>query len=428
MHSLEVSKHGRAVACGVAAAILLSLPLIKNIDFRVYWYGAKALTGGGVLYGAESGIGYPMHYRYPPVSYLVLWPLGLLPLGWAGAVWMAGAWATAAWAVRVALARMPWRMTGREAALAGGYMAVYVVLAVKAGNIQPYLIAMILAALALAERHRASAAALLAGAISFKIWPLYFLPWFAVRGRRGVLGWTALFLALLWLAPLARWTPGEYAALLGQWFRSEFGTATAASELWYYPGQSLRGMLLRYLSRPGEWAAGYPDVHLMELPPRVVVNVWTGLSAVLYAGLCVGVWRARARRRWLWDGMAFAGLTLLQPFAPKSSLISMGPAALAAAVAGSRDRRARWLFAAACALSVAGAVVQQRYAQRLGLVLGVDFAAAVLVAAALLRHDLHRGLPEGGARAGGVEDGELALVAAGGEGGEGDAEAQPLGL
>src|SRR5580692_6785636 len=54
-------------------AIFTSLLLTRNIDFRGYWYAVRALTDGSrPLYGPSSGIGFPMYYRYPPVTYILL--------------------------------------------------------------------------------------------------------------------------------------------------------------------------------------------------------------------------------------------------------------------------------------------------------------------------------------------------------------------
>jgi hypothetical protein len=377
-----------------AAIIFSSFALTKNIDFRVYWYGGKAfIDGTRGLYGPDSGVGYPMHYRYPPVTYLVLWPLSRLPLYWAGVLWMAGAWTATVAAVVLLVRIVPLRIGPNASMWAAAYMLAYVVLAVRSGNVQPYVIAMILAALCLADSHHFSAAALLAAAITFKIWPLFFLPWFLTRRRRLVLAWLVVLLAIIWIAPLIRWTPIEYLSLLQQWFQSEYGTATSTSDLWHFPGQSLRGILLRYLASPSPWATKFPDVHFLALSPRIVVGAWIALATAVYASICSAVLRADDSKRWIWDGVSFVLLTLLEPFCPKSSMISIGPAVLIAAAAYSRGRGcrvdvrvrlARGLFVAASALSLMSAVVQVRPVLRLFLTLGVDFIAALLLLVALL--------------------------------------------
>jgi len=169
----------------VALALVTSLGLAKNTDFRVYWYAARALSDySGPLYGPYSGLGFPMHYRYPPVTYLLLWPFSRLPLEWAGFVWMMGEWAAMTAAVVLMVRTAKLQLTCIAILAACAYMLAYVVLAVRSGNVQSYLIALILSAMCLSESHRRAAGFLLAVAITFKIWPLFFLPWFLRRRRR----------------------------------------------------------------------------------------------------------------------------------------------------------------------------------------------------------------------------------------------------
>lgn len=370
-----------------ALAIFTSLLLAKNSDFRVYWFGAKGFWSGVLpAYGNTSGIGFPMHYRYPPVTYLLFWPFTRMPLGAAGAVWMLGAWAAALLAVRQAMRSMELRFS-RAAILAGCiFMLPYAVLAIRYGNVQPYVIAMVLAALALSESHRAAAACLMAAAITFKIWPVFFLPWFLRRGRRMVLVWLLPAMAVLWLAPLIVWSPAHYFDLIRQWFGAEVQNATSNSENWYFPGQSLRGVLLRFLTPLAPWAAGFPDVHVLSLAPQAVVRAWEAIAALAYAALCLAMLRSDARQRWVWDGLSFALFSVLQPFCLKSSLISLGPAVLVAAAlcSTSQSTIARRLFLGGCGLSLIGATAQYKPLLRVLSALGIDFWAALLLLAALL--------------------------------------------
>ena len=42
------------------------------MDFRVYHYGARGVFDGTrPVYGPTSGLGWPMHYRYPPLFLLL---------------------------------------------------------------------------------------------------------------------------------------------------------------------------------------------------------------------------------------------------------------------------------------------------------------------------------------------------------------------
>jgi len=52
------------VALYFSAAVLASLFLAKDVDFRVYWYGVTGFFAGTrPAYGPASGIGFPMEYR-----------------------------------------------------------------------------------------------------------------------------------------------------------------------------------------------------------------------------------------------------------------------------------------------------------------------------------------------------------------------------
>jgi Glycosyltransferase family 87 len=369
-------------------AIFTSLLLTRNIDFRVYWYAVRALTDGSrPLYGPSSGIGFPMYYRYPPVTYILLWPLGQTSLAWAGFIWTLGAWAAAIAAVILAIRTTQLRFSRNAIIAACAYMLAYVVLAVRYGNIQPYLIAMILAALVLSETHPVLSATLLALAITFKIWPLFFVPWFLRRNRRMALAWLIPAMLLLWLVPLFVWSPARYLDLIGQWFHSEVQSAGVNSEMWYFPGQSLRGILLRYLTVSEPWAKGFPDVHMFSFPAAVVVRAWEAIAAAIYAATSIAMLRSDDNKRWIWDGASFALFTLLEPFGPISGMISIGPAVLVAAAASSAESRgslARRLFLGACVLSFLGAILQYRPLLRLLLVVGLDFYAALLLFTALV--------------------------------------------
>ena len=384
------------VLCGLVTLLALatSLTLTKNVDFRVYWYGARtAFDTSRPLYGPASGLGFPMHYRYPPVTYLLLWPFSQLPLYWSGVIWMIATWAAVSTAVVLVVRVARLHFIRRAVVAAAAYMLAYAVLAVRSGNVQPCVIALILSALCLSESHRVAAASLMTLAISFKIWPVFFLPWFLHKERRMVLVWQIPALLLLWITPLMVWSPSRYIHLLQQWYTSELETATTNSELWYFPGQSLRGVALRYFTQSDPWLKGFPDLHMLSLPAATVVAAWKIIAAAVYMTICLAMLRSDRTKRWIWDGISFALFTVLEPFCLKSSMISIGPAVLVAAallsaqVRGGLDSSsslANRLFLCASALSMLGAIAQYKPLFRLLLAIGADFYAAALLLAALL--------------------------------------------
>jgi hypothetical protein len=71
------------------------------MDFRVYHYGARGVFDGTrPVYGLTSGLGWPMHYRYPPLFLLLFAPFAWLPLGAASAVWVILKIAVLVWLVQ----------------------------------------------------------------------------------------------------------------------------------------------------------------------------------------------------------------------------------------------------------------------------------------------------------------------------------------
>jgi Glycosyltransferase family 87 len=393
MNTSTASPYRHAYSAVALLAIVASLGLAKNIDFGVYWHAVRSFNNQSQpLYGPGSGIGYPMIFRYPPIAYLLLWPLGSLPLRWAGFVWILGAWTLAIVSVLTTARVLHLQFRPPAVLLSFAGILAYCVLAVHSGNIQPYLIAMIFSALTLSRRRPVLAAGLLAISISFKIWPVFFLPCFLRPGRRAVLTWLFPALLILWLIPLVVWPPHQYVHLIGQWYREELQIGSAPSELWYFPGQSLRGILLRYTTSADPWLHGFPDVHFVCLSTAAAVRIWFVAASCTYVAVCSVMLRSAARTQWVWDGLFFALFCVLEPFCPKSSMIALGPAVMVGAalyseITAGGSVRAAWiarrLFVLACVLSFLCAVMQYRPALRLMLAIGADFYVSLLLLLAL---------------------------------------------
>jgi hypothetical protein len=370
--------------------VLSSWLLTKNTDFRLYWSSVKGFFEGAPAYGFNF-VTFQL-YLYHPVTFLLLRPITFLPLRAAGFCWMAGAWLATTATLLLAVRTYKLRFNKSSMAAASVLLAAYTVVALRNGNVQPYLVAMLFVALLLAESHGPVSAVLMAVVITFKVWPAMFLPWFLPRGRRVVLVWLVPATLLLWLAPLLVWTPTHYRDLLTEWYGAVSGASATKSEFYYFPGQSLRGVLLRYLSPLDSWRTGFPDIHLVSLSRDVVIWIWEGAAATLYIGACGAMLCANRCRRWVWDGMAFVLYTVLQPYTVKGTLISLGPAVLVAAALYSRppgaadgwlNRAARRLFLGACAVSAVGVAAQFRPLLHLLAACGLDFLVAVLLLTAL---------------------------------------------
>jgi hypothetical protein len=392
---LTASSESRVRILAWAALAVLALAssifLTRNVDLSVYWYAVNGFfSGARPAYGPNSGIGYPMEYRYPPATYLLLYPLKYFSLRVAGVLWMFGAWATAIASVSLAIRSRGLRFN-RAAILASSvFLLAYVVLAVHYGNVQPFVIAWLLAALALSETHPKWSGALLALAVTFKIWPIMFLPWFFRKSRRSALPPFAIAFLALWLFPIAIFGLTGYRSLLQDWYAAVHRMGTTYSEFYYFPSQSLRGLLLRYLTPVAPPISTFPRINLLSLAPRTAVVIWGVTAIVAYFGIVITMLRSHPSKQWAWDGAAFVIYSLLEPYAVKSGLISLGPAILIAAclftiAAHTRiAQRANALFLAACLISFIQAILQYKPWQRVLLTIGLDFWTELLLLAAFL--------------------------------------------
>ena len=108
------------------------------MDFRVYHYGARGVFDGTrPVYGVNSGLGWPMHYRYPPLFLLLFTPFAFLPLGLGAAVWVA----LKIGVLAVLLSEMVKR--GLKPAIIGVvFIAPYLIEEFRYGNAQFFVIAM----------------------------------------------------------------------------------------------------------------------------------------------------------------------------------------------------------------------------------------------------------------------------------------------
>lgn len=391
------------LALAIVAAAVGALLARRSVDFPVYYATAMAWRRhGGPIYGPHSGLGWPMYYRYPPLFVVLFAPLTWLPLAWAAGLWAAGKVIVLGLLVR-ALARplrrdqpgspLPKRPVTRPqrwiAALVPILLAsTYLLVEFRYGNVQFYIFALAAAAFLLARRTAAGAAALLALAAAIKVWPLFLIPYWLTRRRYRAAALAVLFAAVLTLAPALVWGWRGNLRLLAQWEHQERATALQAGSIWY-PSQSLRGVLTRYLTRvpPAVTGGRYPAVNLAAWPEAVVSRLWLVLDLLGYALLLIFAWRARAPS-WGVDGVAFCALALLIPFAHIEDLVVvLWPAMVAGWYLARRHRKdngAASLLWAAVIWAAVIPLVPGHAAQRWLQVAGADFLVVALLAAGLI--------------------------------------------
>lgn len=353
------------------------------MDFRVYHFGARGVFDGTrPVYGQSSGLGWPMHYRYPPLFLLLFAPLAAIPLGPAAALWVAAKIVVLALLLRAILVRKPNPTPRRKRwyLISFVFMAPYIVEELRYGNAQFFVVALTIGALLVLRDKVSLAAASLGLAISIKVWPIFFVPYLAIRREWKMVAYTLGFAVFLALLPSLYFGFAENLDLLGQWFNQEFRTQLGESEIWF-PNQSLRGVLMRYLtvidyvSLPDP---NYVQVNVVAMDSAMVRLLWILLAAGLYVGFLVLVHRRRDPDAWLDHALAFCLLALLQPFTQKYALVVLlWPAILAAGLMEKTVHRI--LIISAAALVVIQPLVPGATAQRLLQVLGMDFAAVLLL-------------------------------------------------
>jgi hypothetical protein len=364
------------------------------MDFRVYHYGARGVFDGTrPVYGRTSGLGWPMHYRYPPLFVLLFAPFAMLPLSWGAAIWLILKVAVLIWLVGAmqrarAVPEQPTTTTVLPGLL---FIAPYIVEEFRYGNAQFFIFALTAAALLLARRKPLMAAGSLALAISIKVWPLFFVPYLAVRRDWKVVSCTMVFVVALALLPSFYFGVGGNFRLLNQWFAQEFHTQLNENEIWF-PNQSLRGFLMRYLTVVDYSPvpdSNYPQVNIATFQPASVRLLWMILAGTIYLAFLFLADREKNGAGWVDHALGFCLLVLLEPFTQKYALaVLLWPALTANGYL--KDARVRILIYSGTVLALVQPFAPGASTQRLLQVLGLDFAAVSLLAAGIFMARRHR--------------------------------------
>jgi hypothetical protein len=353
------------------------------MDFRVYYYGARGVFDGSrPVYGPSSGLGWPMHYRYPPLFLLLFAPFSWLPLGLSAALWLILKALVLIVLVRTMHSALP-SQEGVVVWLVPFLLAgPYVVEDFRYGNAQFLVFALTAFGLLLSAKRPLAAGAALALGIAVKVWPLFFVPYLLVRRQWKMVQGAAVILIVLTLLPSFYFGFGKNVDLLAEWFNQEFRIQTGQDEIWF-PSQSLRGVLMRYMTAVDYSQvpdSNYPAVNAANLLPRTVRMVWFSTASAIYAAFLALVHSRHKREAWIDAGLAFCLVALLEPFTQKYALVIVLWPALAA---GRLFARAPGLICLSTGLALIQPIMPGSQAQRFMQVLGFDFAAMVVLAVAL---------------------------------------------
>lgn len=399
-----------ALALLVCAAIMVPMAVKHAVDFPVYYRtGQVFLAGHGPLYGPESGLGFPMHYRYPPLFLLVFVPFALLPFNISVTLWAALKWMALFLLIRGMAERMRFPRTGWWWLIPACLSAPFLVQELKGGNVQFFIFALVAAALLAFRKTPWLGAFLLALATSLKVWPFFFVPYLAARRRYREAAATVALTVVLTLLPAAYFGWQRNADLLRQWATQEWGPSSLSVDMWY-PSQSLSGVLQRYFTAIDYSKAADPNyrtIEIVPIPPALVRGIWASLVVLSCGGLFLIAYTRPASSGWIEDSLAWCGVVMLEPFTHRISLLALlwpgMVAGMLLARPGAIPAWSRRLFYAATAIVVIEPLIPGRVTQRLFQVLGVDFWATILVTVALVIAWRHGdGSAEAGEHSGGI--------------------------
>ena len=382
----------------VAAGTVCALRPLKALDLHVYHAAAKScFLQSGPMYGPNSELGWPMLYRYPPLFLCLFRPLAFLPL-WA----VAGIWAAAKvlllgilialWYRRHQAAR-PVRAHWIPALL----MLPYVLQELQSGNVQLFLVEMLCFAILVCDQHELAAGGLIGLAAAIKVWPAFIVPFFAVRRRWRLAVTSSAAGGLFTLIPGFWLGWRNLFHLLLQWYSQEKQVNALLGDRWY-PSQSLRGVMLRYLTNmdySGLPDPNYPLVNFVSLPSWEVRQFWLVLAIVL--GAVALYWARRCGDDAGACAVFFCFLLIIQPNVHRTMYVALLWPVLYTSVLLTDQGTSRILrlpLLIATAVAVLEPLIPGASSQRLAQVLGVDFLGILLpVTVAILwaTHDARLG-------------------------------------
>jgi len=380
----------------LAAGAVCAIRPLKAVDLHVYHAAARSFfLMSGPMYGANQEFAWPMIYRYPPLFLCLFQPLASLPLSAVAGIWAASKIMLLGCLVWIWYRRYPPSRSGPALCIPALLLLPYLLYELQVGNVQLFLVEIVCFALLLCDEHPFVASLLLGLATTIKVWPAFIVPFLAARGRWRIgaqsLAATAAFTVApgFWLG----WT--NLFHLLTQWFLQEKRINALLGDRWY-PSQSLRGVMLRYLTRidySGLPDQSYRHINLVSLPSWEVRQLWLALAIIL--GLLALVWVYRCANDGAAYSIFFCSLMIIEPNVQRLAYVTLLWPVLYAGLAvtdQTAPRFTRWLLIGAAAVAVLEPLAPGAASQRLAQLLGIDFFGVLVPLATVHLAHSSRGL------------------------------------
>jgi hypothetical protein len=361
----------------LAAGVVCALRPLKAVDLHVYHAAARSFfLLSGPMYGPNQEFGWPMIYRYPPLFLCLFRFFASLPLSAVAGIWAASKIMLLGPLVWIWYRRYPPSRFRPALWISALLLLPYLLYELQVGNVQLFLVEIVCLALLLCDEHPFVTSLLLGLATAIKVWPAFILPFLAARGRWRIGAQSLATTAVFTIAPgfWLGWT--NLFHLLKQWFLQEQRINALLGDRWY-PSQSLRGVMLRYLTRMDY--SGLPDqsyrhVNFVSLPAWEVREFWLTLAIVL--GLLALAWVYRCANDGAAYSIFFCSLLIIEPNVQRLAYVSLlWPVLYAGTVI--TDQKAplftRRVLMGAAALAVLEPLIPGAASQRLAQVLGIDF-------------------------------------------------------
>jgi len=377
----------------LVASVVCANRALKAVDLHVYHAAARSFfLQTGPMYGPNEEFGWPMLYRYPPLFLCLFRPFASLPLWTVAGIWAALKVFLLGPLVWAFYRHYPPSRFGPAFWIPALIFLPYLAYELQVGNVQFFLVEMVCFALLIWKKRPVVSSVLLGLATAIKVWPVFIFPFLALRGR-GLwrIGVQSLAVAAAFTAAPALWLGwGNFVGLLTQWFAQERTINALLGDRWY-PSQSLRGVMLRYLTAmdySGLPDLNYPHVNFISLGSWEVRQLWLVLAVLL------GVFALVQVRRSANDSIAyclfFCFLLIVEPNVQKLAYTALlWPILYAGVVMANRSapRSSCWLLTGAAAVAVLQPLIPGAATQRLMQVLGIDFFGVLVpLTVALLIH------------------------------------------